>query len=353
MNLDLIKEEVAAGNIRAVTQDNLTLYNYTPQAQWSKHWNEATTMCRGLILDPDGNIVARPFPKFFNWGEIPEIHHRINDSVVVGEKVDGSLGILYNHPSGEVRVATRGSFSSEQALWATNWLHKTMPGLVIPPGITPLVEIIYPQNRIVIDYLGLESLIYLTSIDNNSGRDSDSADWWVLSGGNMFVHWDYDDLANVVEMMDQDGDYMEGYVVRFTEDDLRVKFKYADYVRLHRIITGTNAKAIWEHLALGDPMEHILDNVPDEFFKWASSIIDDLNNAFAHHEGMAMYAFEKAINSLAITDPTTRRKQFAERALASGYPGVLFAMYDNKPYQQAIWKLVRPAAERPFRTEEE
>lgn len=353
MNLDLIKEEVAAGNIRAVTHDGLTLYNYTPQAQWSKHWNEATTMCRGLILDPDGNIVARPFPKFFNWGEMPEIHHRINDPVVVGEKVDGSLGILYNHPSGEVRVATRGSFTSEQALWATNWLHQNMPGLVIPSGVTPLVEIVYPQNRIVIDYEGLEALVYLTSIGNDNGRTSDFEEWWLESGGEHLVHWDSYDLSYVFEELKSDQlDTLEGFVVRFTEDDLRVKFKFDDYVRLHRIITGTSARAIWEHMALGDPMEYILENVPDEFYKWAKSIIDDLRRAFKFHAGAALYQFTRATDSLTATDPIVRRKQFAELATKSGYPGILFAKYDDKPYDHLIWKLVKPAAERPFKTEE-
>lgn len=38
-----------------------SMYNYTAKAQYDKLWNEVTLQCRGLILDGDGNVVARPF----------------------------------------------------------------------------------------------------------------------------------------------------------------------------------------------------------------------------------------------------------------------------------------------------
>ena len=47
----------------------LYIYNYTNACQYAGNWNEITTMCRGLILDNQGNIVARPFNKFFNIEE--------------------------------------------------------------------------------------------------------------------------------------------------------------------------------------------------------------------------------------------------------------------------------------------
>jgi RNA ligase len=342
--LELIKQEVAAGYIRAVTEDNLTIYNYTPMTQYSKHWNEATMMCRGLILDPDGNIVARPFPKFFNWGEVPELHSRTNELVYVTEKMDGSLGILYNHPSGEVRVATRGSFSSEQAQWATQWLHS--PGIAIPPGVTPLVEIIYPGNRIVVDYGDQEYLMGLAFLDNETGLDRPEFS---------FGDWNWEEVDEDVMVLDEvltdyelDGDwggaYAEGQVVRFSTDNVRVKFKYDDYVRLHKLITGTNAKYIWQHMAVGDPMDRILDNVPDEFYKWAKGIIGDLTVHYSEIEAGCMAAFDNYRNA-------PDRKTFAELATKTKIPDILFAMYDNKPYEHLIWKRLKPAAERPFRTD--
>ena len=48
----------------------LLIYNYTPVCQFSKAWDEVTKMCRGLIVHKETReIIARPFPKFFNYEE--------------------------------------------------------------------------------------------------------------------------------------------------------------------------------------------------------------------------------------------------------------------------------------------
>ena len=68
---------------------DLYIYNYTQNAQYEGFWNQITLMCRGLILDGQGNIIARPFPKFFNLEEHqPEEIPKENFEVF--EKMDGS-----------------------------------------------------------------------------------------------------------------------------------------------------------------------------------------------------------------------------------------------------------------------
>ena len=57
-------------NVNKHPTHDLFIYNYSPKAQYERVWNEVTMMCRGLILDADYNIVARPFKKFFNLGEM-------------------------------------------------------------------------------------------------------------------------------------------------------------------------------------------------------------------------------------------------------------------------------------------
>ena len=100
---------------------DLFIYNYTPKVQYEKLWNEITLQTRGLILDSEMNIIARPFGKFFNLEE-RQLDEIPKESFEVYEKMDGSLGILYwlnNLPY----IATRGSFTSEQSVHATEILH--------------------------------------------------------------------------------------------------------------------------------------------------------------------------------------------------------------------------------------
>ena len=94
----------------------LSIYNYSRECQYSGKWDDITLNCRGLVLDNDGNVIAKPFPKFFNYEELkPE--DIPNENFEVYEKMDGSLGSVFNY-DGEWYMATRGSFQSDQAIKA-------------------------------------------------------------------------------------------------------------------------------------------------------------------------------------------------------------------------------------------
>ncbi len=145
---------------------DLCILNYTHKAQGSDMWwNETLRKCRGLIfMDPPGgprDIVAIPWEKFFNYGDSNTGEINPDLPVVVTDKAE-SLGILYHTPDGGKAVATRGSFDSPQALHATEWLNTHMPDFEWAGWImTPLVEIVYPENRIVLNYEGRDELILL------------------------------------------------------------------------------------------------------------------------------------------------------------------------------------------------
>jgi len=49
----------------------LAILNYTQRCQFERGaWNDTTRLCRGLIYRIDTEeVVARPFPKFFNYGQ--------------------------------------------------------------------------------------------------------------------------------------------------------------------------------------------------------------------------------------------------------------------------------------------
>ena len=41
----------------------LLIYNYSRTTQFSGIWDDITLNCRGLVLDLEGNVIAKPFPK--------------------------------------------------------------------------------------------------------------------------------------------------------------------------------------------------------------------------------------------------------------------------------------------------
>lgn len=163
-------------NVNKHPTTDLYIYNYTQKTQYERFWNNCTLACRGLIMDKDCNIVARPFQKFFNLGEF-ENQVVPNESFEVYEKMDGSLGILY-WIDNQAYIASRGSFVSEQAQVATEMLH-TQYAEAIPlldKSKTYLFEIIYPENRIVLDYGNERKLVLLAIVDTETSIENEMQD---------------------------------------------------------------------------------------------------------------------------------------------------------------------------------
>jgi RNA ligase len=163
---------IEAGLVRAQTHPALplTIFNYTEKCAYDGIWSETTLTCRGLIADcVTGEVVARPFLKFFNHGQPGAPAISLEAAVEVTDKADGSLGIIYPTPDGYA-VATRGSFASDQAIRATEMLRTRYAGWTPPADHTVLVEIVYPENRIVIDYAGMSDLILLGAVHVPTGR---------------------------------------------------------------------------------------------------------------------------------------------------------------------------------------
>jgi len=317
---------------------DLFIYNYTPKTQYERLWNEWTLACRGLILDGAGNVVARPFAKFFNLSELDPAQIP-DEPFTVFEKMDGSLGILYwlnNQPA----IATRGSFTSEQARWATALLHNRYAHTFdkLDRTKTYLFEIIYPRNRIVVDYGTRETLVLLAIIDNATGHDE------TLTNAERIgfpVVPRYDGIADFRTLTALETPNSEGFVVLF-ERGLRMKIKLAEYVRLHRILTGVSNLAIWEYMAAGKPLDELLDAVPDEFYAWVKQTKAQLESQFQAIEAECRTNFRDHGD----------RKTNALYYQTQRYPAVLFKMLDGQPYDQIIFKHIRPAFQKAFKTDE-
>lgn len=328
INADLIR-------VQKHPRADLYIYNYTEKVQYERIWNELTLMCRGLILDAAGNIIARPLPKFFNLGEAAD--EQLPDlPFEVYEKMDGSLGILYWNGDNPC-IATRGSFTSKQALVATKILHDRLQGnsQILDRSKTYVFEIIYPENRIIVDY-GTEKELYLLAVVNTETgvEASDLTDYALLP---FPLVRSYDGINDIHALKKLGLTNKEGFVVRFT-NGYRVKVKFEEYLRLHRIITEISNLEIWDHLRNKKGLEHLLEKVPDEFYQWVKTTVETLHYAYQEIEEQAKKDF-KILSS---------RKETAAYYYTCQYPGVLFKMMDNKNYESLIWRMIRPDFEKPF-----
>lgn len=373
MDVDLFAEMIDRQMITITDHPRLPLevMNYTAAAQYSRTWNDCTRACRGLIVDANtSHIVSRPFPKFFNFAELLD-----NDSLAasktvpmtdlhaddfdVFEKVDGSLGILYpdSHQASGYAIATRGSFTSDQALHATAVLNERYNKIFHPhEGYTYLFEIIYPANRIVVDYHGQDDLVLLDVIDNATGDSvSRMLEGWTTWPGPTVKH--YTGIKSLAELLAlPQPDNFEGFVVRF-RNGFRFKVKMDEYVRLHRLVTGVSTKTVHEFLSAGRDLAELVDRVPDEFHEWVQRTVAGQQAAymgvFDAAKADAEYAMKMADICMQPRGSKEHRKDFAYYLKDASYKSIAFLMYDNKNVRNAIWRLVAPTFEKPFSNNDE
>jgi T4 RnlA family RNA ligase len=350
MNLETLHKYQSDGLLYSQTHPTLplTIWNYSEKVQYEGLWDEVTLQCRGLVTDDNGNVVARPFPKFFNYEEV------INKNVIpwddfyvhIQDKMDGSLGILFSY-KGEWILATRGSFTSEQSQRGMEILKSKYDLDKFEKGFTYLCEIIYPENRIVVNY-NEEKIVFLSIITPEGELNWTTAKAFFHSSG--IEENDIVDSVMATFTKETFDDYKqlnipneEGFVIRFYPSNFRMKIKFEEYVRLHKIMTNLSTTSVWEVLSNGNSMDDLLKDVPDEFYEKIKSYVKDLRYGFMSIQEHAGKLFDTYYES---TDGLTNvnKKDFACWVLKQQkhIQPILFNMWDKKKYDHIIWRLLKP-----------
>ena len=388
IDLEELREMVEQGYVRKVVHPSglLELFNYSEKCTYEGMWNDTTRQCRGLILDLNGNVVARPFRKFFNYGEpnAPELD--LDAPVIVTDKADGSCGIRYLAPDGEWAIATRGSFTSDQAIHATALLRtKYAKARQMRDDLTYLFEVVYAANRIVVDYGDMDDLILLDIIDTETGEgrsptsvvgyDPDNPPWGYWPGPRVEV-FEHHTLRAALEAPPRPG--QEGLVVFFPGSGERLKIKQADYVAIHRLVFGLTARRIWENAGVhdlnriglgvkqigialqmdtgdaqgiidaapsGNWMEELLRIVPEEFATWATATAERITGAVDAWENNLGALLSAIAEQLQIENLSRKEWAAAIQKQPVDLRGALFAALDGKEVRPFAWRAIRPEHE--------
>lgn len=331
-------EQAIANNMvtRRYGPGGLTLYKYTNSCVFDRGWNDFSMVSRGLILDAEAQrVVATPFPKFFNLGEVDDTMP--DEPFEVYEKLDGSLIILFHHGDRWCAV-TRGSFESPQGQWAQDIVDRTDLSALVP-GTTYLAEAVYPENRIVVKYDD-SALVFLAAYDAE-GFELAYTDIVALAariGWRAAKRYRFESTAAMVAHADALPANDEGYVVQFT-GGLRLKVKGAEYRRVHALISNVTPLGIWNMVNDGDDLDTIRRVIPEELWYdfdtiralLAERIHGLLERLAATVESVAHLDDKQLGLSLAALDPDVRRFVFTCRKQGDpmGHPKSRHAMMQS------------------------
>ncbi len=331
---------------------DIWILNYSPKVPSKKFWDVYTMSCRGMVIDAEGNILARPFQKFKNYEEHDPSEIDMSQDFDIFEKMDGSLIILfYYEPRMIWIVATRGSFISEQSIEAKKILNNLSELINIniydklSKTNTYLFEVIYPENRIVVNYGNKRELILLSRVENETGFELYYDDL-VKQYSKYFTvvkRYEIKNIKNLNELKALEEDNREGFVIRFF-NGFRVKVKFSEYIRLHGILTNVSNLVVWEHMRDNYEFDDLLERVPDEFYDWLIKTKNKLQSEFNEIERLSLLEFVRIYHVNEITERTS----FAEIAKQSKYRSILFKLYDKRQYADIIWKMIRPKYSKPF-----
>lgn len=294
---------------------NIFIYGYNDHKPGNLiGWDSINKTLRGVILDSEGKVLSRPFPKFFSFrnyvtknriamteGEtarLPDCNYKIY------EKVDGSMATLY-WVKGKPYLASQRSFSSPNAIKASEILHSKYNHLFtkLRKDVTYIFEAIYPNTRVMVNYDKREDLILLGMIDTKTGKDLPIKNIGFPIAKDYTN--EYGDIKDFNELVNLNLPNMEGFVLRY-DNGFRVKIKFPWFNETHTLISKIIGHSkvvyeckeklaellsfpekkvsnilIWEFVKENKPLEKILCKVDNEYYTfgfelWLGEIVAEL-----------------------------------------------------------------------------
>ncbi len=190
-------------------------------------------------------LASHPFQKFFNLFENESTSNLDMKNIVsIAEKADGSLISTYLHHD-KVRVKTKGSLQSDQAIDAALFLERDENSGFYDEiheletmGYTIICEYCAPNNRIILTYSTANLIVLgIRNRDDGSYLPADSLD--ILKYPEIIKRWcglvqGIDDFGKLIEDVPT-MEHIEGYVVEMA-DGMRFKVKTGWYLVRHRCI---------------------------------------------------------------------------------------------------------------------
>jgi RNA ligase len=240
--------------IARIEKDGYTVLDYI-YAGISTFDNDFARECRGIKFDSQGNLIGRPFHKFFNLNEKEETMFENQPWHVayrIMNKWDGSM----IHPAlvnGELVFMTRKGVTDValQAMRECDYDADEMIRL-LKDGYTPIYEFVSPNNKIVIHY-DEARLVPINLRHRETGR---------YEHGFCQDPLEFHTNESIEELLAsvKGAQGLEGVVIQFHDGDFSrfIKFKADDYCALHRVLDETAHEKRVLALIMDDKLDDVI-----------------------------------------------------------------------------------------------
>lgn len=329
--LEDFMKALADNRVFSCEDEHFIGFKYNAPTVYSRDWDDVTLNARGIVFDKaTGEIVARPFYKFFNYEELFDGEGKKSDIMTmmalcgfkfdlsypfrVMDKLDGSLGILfYDKYADKWRVKTGGSFNSDQAAWAQKWTDEHIihgrGGLV--KGHTYCYEILCNSDVHPISY-DKEEMVLLGALSNKTGEEYTTAMLRCIAefqGVRCADFYEFETFDDVIPFAKSLPSTKEGVVVTFA-NGFKVKIKGHEFLALQKKFHNITQEYIWQNYNVEDPVNpfsvEFATSIPEEmqdmhnYMKQLTTDIRDAcsrcvevgSNAYTDHSDSRKDAYE-------------------------------------------------------------
>ncbi len=326
-SLELLKNELGVYSKRHTKYTNLVQFTYDQIESFKNPNHPLVLESRGIILDEsnDWKVVAYPFNRFFNYGEVyaSEIDW---DTAEVQEKIDGSLMIMYFYDN-KWHVATRNSptangnvgeydFTFCDLFWKafdnpkTNYFKRNYL-----TNHTYCFELTSKYNQVVCSYEDEPKLTLLGMRNNDTFKENYAFE------GKTFSLKSFNDVKEAAKTLEPSK--QEGYVVVDAHFN-RVKIKSPKYVYIHHLKSGLNSTKNLVELARTGESSEVFAYFPDfkekyeEVFEKISKLVSKIQLTY-----FDILKHQDKINDFS-------QKSFALEAVKYPYSSALFSFHAKK-----------------------
>ena len=248
--------------------------------------------CRGIIFDSKtGDIIRRPFHKFFNVNEREETQDHVVDLSrphAILEKLDGSM-IAPFWVGGDVgkfiwgtKMGATDVAAPVEAFVEANPNYRMFMKQMLNRGMTPIFEWCSRKQRIVLDYK--EDQLILTAVRNMVTGEYMARDAMEREAANAHIpivrafemHKEMDMKAFLEYVRDLED--LEGFVVRF-DDGHMLKLKCHWYIQIHKAKEAILQDRNIVELILEEHLDDVKAHLPAEDRDRLTQFESDINKA--------------------------------------------------------------------------
>lgn len=330
-NYPLLEEQLSI-KANFASNDERVILNYCQIN--SPKTNEIVKSCRGTVLHKtNASLVGRGFLRFFNVGEDKDSLDKFNwNNCYINEKVDGSYICVYKF-EGKWRVNTRNSYAdgivNDSGLTWLDIFNQALPegftlqdfDLIADEKSSIIFELCSPFNQVV-KFHESPKLFLLAVFDDGIERNPVDVDEFAkLNRFTRPTRVHCSSILDVEEYIKKESEKdraFEGLVLNDNQN-IRLKLKSEDYVKLHRTITGN-------YTSNKNLIEYVIDNEQDEILCYCPYLKDKILRI----EQLLHNVKTDLDNNFRKFHNIVSRKTFAEKVKDIPLNYILFSNYGTK-----------------------